>query len=132
MPSSGLTVLWFVGIVAMIPLTLWALKRSGLATGAMGAAAQALIKPVAQLNIGPGQRLVTVEVGEGDDKKWLVLGVTAQQISTLHTMAPQAHFNKPAGGASAFAPASFSALLRRTVGHAGQPAQPAQHDKDAS
>jgi flagellar protein FliO/FliZ len=110
MPSSGLTILWFVGIVAMIPLTLWALKRSGLASGAMGGAAQALITPVGQLNIGPGQRLVTVEVGSGDDRTWLVLGVTAQQISTLHTMAPQAL------PANTLAPASFSALLRRTVG----------------
>ncbi|MBI2732925.1 MAG: hypothetical protein HYX44_06400 [Aquabacterium sp.] len=47
MPSTGLTVIWFLGIVALIPLTLWALKRSGLATGTVGAA-QALIKPVSQ------------------------------------------------------------------------------------
>jgi flagellar protein FliO/FliZ len=120
MQSSGLSILWFVGIVAMIPLTLWALKRTGLANGAMGGAAQALIKPVAQLNIGPGQRLVTVEVGSGDDKTWLVLGVTAQQISTLHTMAPQSSISGPIGLGSSLAPASFSALLRRTVGLAAQ------------
>jgi flagellar protein FliO/FliZ len=123
MPSSGLTILWFVGIVAMIPLTLWALKRSGLANGALGAGGQALIKPVGQLNIGPGQRLLTVEVGEGEAKQWLVLGVTAQHISTLHTMAPQAASSASGGVANSFAPVSFSALLRRSVG---------QTKKDAS
>jgi flagellar protein FliO/FliZ len=113
MPSSGLSLLWFVGIVAMIPLTLWALKRTGLAHGALGANAQALIKPVGQLNIGPGQRLVTVEVGSGEDKTWLVLGVTAQHITALHSMAPQAGQPVQAGPV---VPASFSALLRRSVG----------------
>ncbi|MGC4062195.1 MAG: flagellar biosynthetic protein FliO [Aquabacterium sp.] len=116
MPSSGLTVLWFLGIVALIPLTLWGLKRSGLASGAM-AGAQALIKPVGQYNIGPGQRVVTVEVGSGDSKTWLVLGVTAQSINTLHTMAPQA---MPAAGDVAQVPA-FTTLLRRAVsGDKGQ------------
>jgi flagellar protein FliO/FliZ len=41
---------------------------------------------------------VTVEVGQGDERLWLVLGVTPQGISTLHTMAPQAiaHLAPPA------------------------------------
>jgi flagellar protein FliO/FliZ len=43
---------------------------------------------VAATHLGPGQRHVTVEVGEGDDKRWLLLGVTGQQISRLHEMAP--------------------------------------------
>jgi flagellar protein FliO/FliZ len=109
MPSTGLTVVWFLGVVALIPLTLWMLKRSGLATGTLGGA-PALIKPVGQLNIGPGQRLVTVEVGTGDSRTWLVLGVTAQHISTLHTMAPQAApLAEPAA-------TSFTNLLRRSMG----------------
>ncbi len=110
MASSGLTVLWFVVIVALIPITLWLLKRSGLATGGVGAHAS-LIKPVSQLNIGPGQRLVTVEVGSGDARTWLVLGVTAQQINTLHTM--------PAGVALDATPGevpNFASILRRSLG----------------
>jgi flagellar protein FliO/FliZ len=109
MPSSGLTVLWFLAIVALIPLTLWGLKRSGLVSGAM-AGAQAMIRPVGQFNIGPGQRVVTIEVGSGDDKTWLVLGVTAQSINTLHTMAPQ---SLPAGDANG--QPAFTAMLRRAV-----------------
>ena len=34
-------------------------------------------------------RLVTVEVGRGETRRWLVLGVTAQAVSMLHEMAPQ-------------------------------------------
>ncbi len=115
MPSTGLTVLWFLGVVALIPLTLWMLKRSGLAAGAMGGQA-GLMKPVSQLNIGPGQRLVTVEVGTGDERKWLVLGVTAQSINALHTMPPQADLPAQSGELQALVPASFSALLKRAAG----------------
>ena len=114
MPSSGLTVLWFLGIVALIPLTLWGLKRSGLASGAV-AGSQALIRPVGQFNIGPGQRVVTVEVGAGDDKTWLVLGVTAQSIHTLHTMAPQ---SVPSGDSTG--QPAFTTLLRRAVSQVGK------------
>ena len=31
-------------------------------------------------------RLVTVEVGQGEQRQWLVLGVTPQGITALHTM----------------------------------------------
>lgn len=115
MPSSGLTVLWFLGIVVLIPVALLLLKRSGLAHGSLGGA-QALIRPVGQLNLGPGQRVLTVEVGEGEAKTWLVLGVTAQHISTLHTMAPQA---LPASTPMTAHPA-FAALLRRSVSGHGE------------
>ncbi len=33
---------------------------------------------------------MTIEVGQGADRRWLVLGVTPGSITTLHTMAPQA------------------------------------------
>lgn len=85
------------------------MKRSGLATGTVGAT-QALIKPINQMSLGPGQRLVTVEVGSGDDRKWLVLGVTAQNIHTLHTMTPQAV------AIADTATPSFTNLLRRSLG----------------
>ena len=111
MAATGMSVVWFVVILALIPLCLWMLKRSGLATGALGAQAQALIKPVGQFNIGPGQRLVTVEVGQGDQRTWLVLGVTGQTIQTLHTMAPQA----PAEAMGSPAHPGFAALLQRAA-----------------
>ena len=54
------------------------------------------------------QRLVTVEVGHGEGRRWLVLGVTAQSITTLHEMAPQTEAVAPAVAA-----APFSQLLAR-------------------
>jgi len=116
MAASGASLLWFIFIIALIPASLWLLKRSGLANGLAnglgGAGPAAPMKAVGQLSLGPGQRLVTVEVGQGDERTWLVLGVTGQNIQTLHTMKPQAPA-EAATGAPAVHPA-FAALLRRT------------------
>ena len=86
MGSTLGSLLAFVGIVALIPLALWLLKRTPIG----GGAAHGLMRTVAMLPISANQRLLTVEVGSGDERKWLVLGVTAAGIHTLHTMAPQA------------------------------------------
>ena len=97
--------LWLVLIVALIPLTLWFVKRTPMGQGG----APGTPRPVAVLPLSNSQRLVTVEVGIGDQRCWLVLGVTPQGISTLHTMAPGADAPDslvPPGQA-------FSALLTR-------------------
>ena len=112
MAASGASILWFVFIVALIPVSLWLLKRSGLASGLTAAGANAPMKTVGQLNLGPGQRLVTVEVGQGDERTWLVLGVTGQSIQTLHTMAPQTSSEAVAAGPGVHP--AFATLLRRT------------------
>jgi len=79
------SLLWFVAILALIPAALWLLKR----TPAGGAGANALMKNVAVLPLSASQRIVTVEVGTGDARQWLVLGVTPTSINTLHVMAPR-------------------------------------------
>ncbi len=79
------SLLWFIAILALIPAALWLLKR----TPAGGAAMQGAMRTVAVLPLSPSQRIVTVEVGRGEARRWLVLGVTGQQITTLHEMAPQ-------------------------------------------
>lgn len=79
------SLLWFLAILALIPVALWLLKR----TPAGGGSSHGLMRTVAVLPLAPNQRVVTVEVGTGDARQWLVLGVTGQQITTLHTMAPQ-------------------------------------------
>ena len=86
MGSTFGSLLAFVGIVALIPLALWLLKRTPIG----GGAAHGVMRTVAMLPISANQRLLTVEVGSGDERKWLVLGVTPAGIHTLHTMAPQA------------------------------------------
>ena len=93
MIGSGLTsLLWFIAIIVMIPVALWLLKRTPIG----GAASQGVMRSIAVLPISQSQRIVTVEVGSGDERRWLVLGVTPQAISTLHSMAPQAEVPPPA------------------------------------
>ncbi len=87
------SLLAFAFVVALIPIALWLLRRTPL-----GAAHGGPVRVVAALPLAPNQRLVTVEVGHGDERRWLVLGVTPQGISTLHAMAPQADAPAPHGG----------------------------------
>jgi flagellar protein FliO/FliZ len=110
MPNGLSSLLWFIAIVAMIPLSLWLLKRTSIG----GAAAHGVMRSVAALPISANQRIVTVEVGHGEDRRWLVLGVTPNAITTLHTMAPQAEGNALAGSwtsaGAAQAPGSVQGL----------------------
>jgi flagellar protein FliO/FliZ len=106
---NGFTsLLWFAAVLAAIPLVLWLLKRTPL--GGAGAGQAGAPRTVAVLPLSPSQRLVTIEVGQGDERQWLVLGVTPQSIRTLHAMGPQAE-------ATALPPAppaaAFSQLLGR-------------------
>ncbi|MFM7704178.1 MAG: FliO/MopB family protein, partial [Rubrivivax sp.] len=77
--------LWLVVIVASIPVVLWLLRR----TPAGGAAAGSFARTVGVLPLSGTHRLVTVEVGSGEDRRWLVLGVTPSSVQTLHVMPPQ-------------------------------------------
>ncbi|WP_298231283.1 flagellar biosynthetic protein FliO [uncultured Azohydromonas sp.] len=110
MNTGWMPLLWFLAVLALIPLALWLLKRSPLAPGAQAAG---VMRTVAVLPLAPGQRLVTVEVGSGEQRRWLVLGVTAQHISTLHTMAPQDP--DPATAAPGAAAPSFAQALRQQL-----------------
>jgi flagellar protein FliO/FliZ len=104
--SEGLTALLaFVGVLAAIPLALWLLRRTPLA----GAARAGAPRSVAVLPLSGSQRVVTIEVGHGDSRRWLVLGVTPTSIRTLHTMEPT-----PDAPATAATPnAAFAQLLSR-------------------
>ena len=103
MTSTAITsALWFIAILAMIPLALWLVKRSPVGARFSGVAAGGLIRHVAALPLSAGQRIITVEVGEGESRRWLVLGVTPQNISMLYTIAPQAEA-EPAAPLPAFA-----------------------------
>ena len=103
--------LWFGAVLALIPLSLWLLKRTPL--GGAGTRAGAP-RPVAVLPLSAQQKLVTVEVGQGEDRLWLVLGVSPQGIRTLHTMAAQGE-STPAVPAQPPA-AAFAQLLSRLRG----------------
>ena len=74
----------FVVLLAMLPAGVkWLQRRSGLlGLPAMGPAS----KIVSAVAVGPQQRVVTVEVGPETARVWLVLGVTAQSVTCLHTL----------------------------------------------
>ena len=110
---SLLPLLWFIAIIVMIPLALWLLKRTPLGA----TTAQGVMRSIASLPISQNQRLVTVEVGQGDDRRWLVLGVSAGSITTLHTLPPQSEL--PADSSGSLAP-GFAHLLARLHKPGGQ------------
>jgi flagellar protein FliO/FliZ len=111
MPLNMTSLLWFVAIVAAIPLTLWLLKRTPLGAGSGKAGTP---RTVAVLPLSTQQKLVTVEVGQGEERLWLVLGVSPQGIRTLHTMAAQGE--AAAGSSPPPAAATFAQLLTRLRG----------------
>ena len=90
---------WFIAVVALIPLALWFLKRTP-----MGARlSQGPMKTVASLALSPSQKLVTVEVGQGDERRWLVLGVASGGVSLLYTLTPTVSADMPPTPAQGFA-----------------------------
>ncbi|WP_027015786.1 FliO/MopB family protein [Comamonas composti] len=87
---SILTLTVLVAAMAALP---WLLRRLREARPA-GAGGQPP-RVLGVLGLGPQQRLVTVEVGEGAQCVRLVLGVSAQGIHCLHVL-PAASVSAPA------------------------------------
>jgi len=106
MPSGIGSLLWFIVIVAMIPLALWLLKRTPMGGRQGGTGA---MRQVSSLPLSSTQRVVTIEVGSGDERRWLVLGVTPQTVSSLYMLAPQAE----TAPVPADPPLPFSQFLER-------------------
>lgn len=101
--SSLLLLFLVVGALACLP---WLVKRWQSRLQAtrnlQGVSAQVL----ASVAVGPSQRVVTVEVGQGAQKTCLVLGVTAQSIHCLHVLGqPAAQTPPPDSFAGAMAQA---------------------------
>lgn len=81
MYSQLIYVAVFLVVLACLPLlTKWLVRRNILGSKTT----QGASKLVSVVAVGPSQRVVTVEVGPEHDRAWLVLGVTAQQITFLH------------------------------------------------
>jgi flagellar protein FliO/FliZ len=66
-------------VLALIPASMWLLRRLGAGSNAPGSG----MKVVSQLTLGPRERLVVVEAGD----RWLLLGVTASSINRVGTLA---------------------------------------------
>jgi flagellar protein FliO/FliZ len=112
MNASWTGLLWFVVVLALIPLALRLLKRSGVA-GLRPGAQPGLARVVGSIGIGAQQRVVTVEVGEGEGRRWLVLGVTPQQVNTLHTLEQPPALVLPDAAPMPFAQALKAQLQKR-------------------
>jgi flagellar protein FliO/FliZ len=83
MTQTLLTVMAFVLLLAMVPMGIKWLQARSVVAGPAAGAANRVVSAVA---VGPQQRVVTVEVGPPEARVCLVLGVTAQAVSCLHTM----------------------------------------------
>ncbi|CAN7585525.1 flagellar biosynthetic protein FliO [Acidovorax sp. LjRoot129] len=84
MTQTLVVVVLFVGAMALLP---WLVRRvqqrhAAGSPGSVGVASRVL----SAVAVGPQQRVVTVEVGPEHARTWLVLGVTAQQVSCLHVL----------------------------------------------
>ncbi|MEG1735094.1 MAG: flagellar biosynthetic protein FliO [Comamonas sp.] len=79
----------FVAAMAALPWLVRRLQQKNLLPRGMGmtrGAAPLPLQILGSLSIGQQQRVVTVQVGDGDEAVRLVLGVTAQQIQCLHVL----------------------------------------------
>lgn len=95
-------------ILLVIVLGAWVVRKLGLAPAARPSQR---LKMLASCSLGQRERVVVVEV-EGT---WLVLGVTAQQITPLHTLqappdGPDANMGAP----------DFRQRLRQVMNRTGQ------------
>lgn len=105
-PLAGLLQMLFglAMVVAVIGGIAWAAKK--YAKPVLGSSP--LLKTVASAHLGPRERVVVVEIGE----EWLVLGITAQQITALHHL-PRRELPAEPPTARGI---DFQSLLARTIG----------------
>ena len=99
-------------VMAALP---WALRRwqqrSQTLKGVVGVQSQVL----GVMAVGPGQRVVTVQVQRGHEQACLVLGVTAHSIQCLHVLSStgSAASSTAAALATNTAPVNFAQALHQ-------------------
>lgn len=102
--GMGQMLLGLGAVIALVFGLAWLAKRLGVPMHDTSP----LLKRIASLTVGPRERVLIIEAGE----QWLVLGVTAQHIQTLHQMPkgelPPSPAHHLAGG--------FAALLQKARG----------------
>lgn len=93
-----------VVLLALLAALPWAVKKfKWRAPGAVAPTDLGAAQLISVLPLGPQQRLMTVEVGPPNARVWLVLGVTGQSVTTLHTMAATRTPSVAEGSATAVA-----------------------------
>ena len=76
-----------IGLLLVMMVVAWLLQRWRRHLPNMSRQAGPSLKVMNALPLGPQQRVVTVQVGEGDHSVCLVLGVTPGGITALHQCA---------------------------------------------
>ncbi|AIA70565.1 flagellar protein [Pectobacterium atrosepticum SCRI1043] len=94
------------GILLFILLIAWLARKLGFAPQTKQ---NKLLKVVSSCPVGQRERVVIVEV----DNTWLVLGVTAQQITPLHTLPAQPINDSSSTGDTK--PVDFNQLLKKVL-----------------
>lgn len=116
MTQTLLVVVLFVGAMALLP---WLVRRLQQRQASGGVGVGAASRVLSAVAVGPHQRVVTVEVGPEHARTWLVLGVTAQQVSCLHVL-PSGSPSIPQGASRA--DHSFAQEIASAVNATGSPA----------
>jgi len=126
MLQNALPAVLLLAVMVGIALALkWARGRIPGLPGvpASGAAKGPSLQLLTSLSLGQQQRVVTVQVDDGQTRTCLVLGVAAGSITTLHSL-PMPPAPAPDAGAAAPAPGGFAArlaqLTTRKDGHGPQ------------
>ncbi|WP_439590593.1 flagellar biosynthetic protein FliO [Hydrogenophaga sp.] len=84
-------------LLALMVGIAFALKWArGRLPGVMGQGNGPALRVLSSLSLGPQQRVVTVQVGQGDERVCLVLGVAPGGVSALHQMPMPAEPEAPA------------------------------------
>jgi flagellar protein FliO/FliZ len=89
------TLLGLVLVLACIAFLAWLLRRTGRFNSSGGGE----MKIIAGLSLGPRERAILLQVGE----KQILVGVTAQQIQTLHVLEQPINTSKEQTDSSSFA-----------------------------
>jgi flagellar protein FliO/FliZ len=74
-----------LGLLVLMGLLAWGVQWFKKRTSPTGTGLSADLRLVSQLMVGPQQRVVVVELQGPEGPVQLTLGITPQQIQTLHT-----------------------------------------------
>ncbi len=108
-------------LLALMVGIAWALKWArGRMPGLPGVPGQQgpALKLLASLSLGPQQRVVTLQVGQGEHATCLVLGVAPGSVTTLHEMPLPPEAATPAPPAPGGFAARLAQQLVKGPGHA--------------
>ncbi len=95
-----------VGVLMLILAIAWVVRKLGLTPPIKQ---NKLVKVVSSCQVGQRERVVVVEI----EDTWLVLGVTAQQITPLHSLPAKEMDDSPVGEMSI--PVDFRQLLNKVI-----------------